>query len=213
MTVAPALDSVIVIAKRPVPGQVKTRLTPPLTREQAAHVAAGALQDTLHAVASVPARDHVLAFAGSIAGWRPPGWRTVAQPDGGLDIRLAAAFAEVGDGPSVLVGMDTPQVRPEQLAAFDPRRYDACLGLAHDGGYWAIGFTEPTLAARTLPGVAMSTARTGAVQLQRLHDAGLHVQLLDTLTDVDTIGTAVEVAGLVPTGAFARALAATAGAA
>jgi glycosyltransferase A (GT-A) superfamily protein (DUF2064 family) len=102
--------------------------------------------------------------------------------------------------------MDTPQLRPRQLAAFDPARYDACLGPAVDGGYWAIGFADPRLASAAIPGVPMSTARTGDEQLRRLRGLGLRVQLLDVLDDVDTFDTALCVAAAAPRTAFARAV-------
>ncbi|HEY3630388.1 MAG TPA: DUF2064 domain-containing protein [Jatrophihabitantaceae bacterium] len=203
----PLIGTLIVIAKAPVPGRVKTRLVPPLTYSQAADVAGAALRDTLRVVSTVPARVHLLAFDGDAGPWRPRGWRVVAQPPGGLDARLAAAFAAADPGrPALLVGMDTPQLRPDQLAAFDPARYDAALGPAEDGGYWAIGFRDPALAAETIPGVPMSTADTGAEQLRRL--AGLRVQLLEPLTDVDTIDAAEHVAAQAPATQFARTLAA-----
>lgn len=206
MSIAPKLGTVIVIAKRPVPGRVKTRLTPPLTPEQACGLAAAALTDTLAAVAQVPAAEHVLAFSEQPREWLPRGWRAVLQPVGGLDVRLAAAFDRAGPGPAVLVGMDTPQVRPDQIAGFDPSRYDACLGMAVDGGYWAIGFREPRMARKVIPGVPMSTSRTGADQLARMTAVGLRVQLLDELVDVDTIETARTVAALSPLTSFARVL-------
>lgn len=199
------LGTLIVIAKAPVPGRVKTRLVPPLTYSEAADIAGAALRDTLDAAAAVPARVHLLAFDGDPGSWRRPGWRAVAQPGGGLDVRLAAAFAAARPGePALLVGMDTPQVRPEQLTAFDPEHHDAALGPADDGGYWAIGFRDPALAAQAIPGVPMSTDRTGAEQLRRL--AGLRVQLLEPLTDVDTIDVAEQVAASAPDTCFARTL-------
>jgi uncharacterized protein len=54
--------------------------------------------------------------------------------------------------------------------------------------------------------VPMSSADTGALQLRRLHEHGMRVQILDTLVDVDTIDTAVAVAELAPHTAFAAAL-------
>ena len=198
--------TVIVIAKEPVPGRVKTRLTPPLTPGQAADVAGAALWDTLRAAAGVPAGELLLAFDGSARDWVPEGWRTVPQPCGGLDLRLVAAFAAARPGPAVLVGMDTPQFTPGQLAEFEPGRYDACLGPATDGGYWAIGFADPHRAAAAITGIPMSTDHTGADQLARLRGLGLRVQLLDELTDVDTIDSAREVATLAPRSAFAAAL-------
>jgi hypothetical protein len=200
------IDTLLVIAKEPVAGRVKTRLVPPLTFEQAADVAAAALWDTLRAVAPVPVRQRLLAFDGDAAQWCPEGWRVSAQPEGGLDTRLVAAFEAAGNGPSVLVGMDTPQLRADQLTAWDPDRFDACLGPASDGGYWAIGFTDATVAAAAISGIPMSLATTREHQLARLDELGLRVQLLDELTDVDTIDAAREVAHEVPRSAFAQAL-------
>ncbi|HEU5266685.1 MAG TPA: DUF2064 domain-containing protein [Jatrophihabitans sp.] len=200
------MTTVIVLATDPVPGRAKTRLVPPLSYPQAATLAAAALSDTLRAVDASAALDRVLAFEGAVARWLRPGWRAVSQPAGGLDERLIAAFAAIPYGPAVLVGMDTPQLRPEQLDVFDPRRYDACLGLATDGGYWAIGFADPTVAAATIRGVPMSTTTTGAAQLRRLVARGLRIQLLDDLTDVDTIDTADRVAWQAPDTAFAATL-------
>lgn len=201
------IGTLIVIAKAPVPGRVKTRLVPPLTYSQAADIAAAALRDTLRAASAVPAHVHLLAFDGDAASWRPPGWDLVAQPSGSLDVRLTAAFAAADPRrPALLVGMDTPQLRPDQLTAFDPARYDAALGPADDGGYWAIAFRDPRVAAATIPGVPMSTADTGAEQLRRMTSAGLNVQLLEPLTDVDVIATADQVAATAPHTEFAQAL-------
>jgi glycosyltransferase A (GT-A) superfamily protein (DUF2064 family) len=201
------MTTTIVIAKEPVAGRVKTRLVPPLSYGQAAAVAAAALADTLDAVDLVASDERVLAFSGDPSTWRRRGWRVAEQPPGGLDVRLAAAFAACPPAPAVLVGMDTPQLRPEHLAGFDPSRFDACLGPAADGGYWAIGFAEPALAAAAILGVPMSSAGTAAAQRRRLAALGLRVQLLELLTDVDDIATAEAVAADAPETRFAEALA------
>ena len=200
------LGSVLVLAKAPVAGRVKTRLTPPFEPDQAAELAAASLRDTLRATTELPAQRHVLVLDGSPAGLVPSGWECVAQCRGGLDLRLAAAFAAVaGSGPAVLVGMDTPQLRAQQLAAFDPQAFDCCFGPAVDGGYWTLGFRDPAMAALTVPGVVMSQPDTGRDQLNRLHAAGLRVQLLPELTDVDTADSARLVAQLAPQTEFAAA--------
>lgn len=196
----------IVIAKQPVAGKVKTRLYPDLSYQQAADAAAAALRDTVRVASTVRAGRHLLAFDGDPTGWAPAPWSVVAQPAGGLAQRLMAAFAAAAPGPALLIGMDTPQVAQRQLNDFDPERYDACLGLAADGGYWAIGFREPTAHAGTIGGVAMSTSHTGADQLGALRRAGLRVQLLDELIDVDTFPDALQVAALDPRTAFARTI-------
>lgn len=202
------MTALIVIAKAPVPGRVKTRLCPPCTPEQAAALAEAALADTLQAVAATPVARRVCVLEGEPGPWLPAGFDVVAQRGDGLDERLAAAFEDVG-GPALLVGMDTPQLTPALLAdgldALALPGTDAVLGLAPDGGYWAIGLRRPDRAL--LEGVPMSTADTGAAQRRRLLDAGLRVAMLPELRDVDTIDDARIVAGAAPPGGrFATAL-------
>ena len=200
---APAL---MVIAKAPVPGRVKTRLTPPCTPEQAAALARAALEDTLAAVSGV-ARDvrRVLVLEGEPGAWIPDGFEVVAQRGDGLAQRLAAAFADAGAG--FLVGMDTPQVTPALLeAGLDAvRGGGGAFGAALDGGYWGIGLPAPD--DRVFGGVPMSVAHTGAVQRARLAVLGLRTTVLPPLTDVDTIEDARSVARLAPRGRFAAKLA------
>jgi uncharacterized protein len=133
--------TVVVVAKTPLPGLVKTRLCPPLSPEQAATLAAAALRDTFHAVRAVPDIRRVLTLDGEPGDWVPRDFDVVAQPPGTLDERLAAAFAET-TGPTVLIGMDTPQVQPTDLElalAILERGTDAVVGPASDGGYWLHG--------------------------------------------------------------------------
>ncbi|MEU9588421.1 DUF2064 domain-containing protein [Streptomyces sp. NPDC048193] len=196
--------TLLVIAKEPRPGRVKTRLTPPFTPAEAAGLAEAALADTLHAVAATPARRRVLVLDGSPGPWLPPGIDVVPQCAGGLDERLAAAFAGCA-GPALLVGMDTPQVTPELLTV-DFSDCDACFGPAEDGGFWALGLARPDPAL--LRGVPMSTPVTGAVQRARLLAARLRVRDLPRLRDVDTAADARAVAASAPHTRFAARLAA-----
>ncbi|MFD7406224.1 DUF2064 domain-containing protein [Streptomyces sp. NPDC059866] len=197
------MTTLLVIAKEPRPGRVKTRLTPPFTPAQAAVLAEAALADTLRAVASAPARRRVLVLDGTPGAWLPSGFDVVPQCAGGLDERLADAFAGC-DGPALLIGMDTPQVTP-QLLTVDFAAGDAYFGPAEDGGFWALGLAEP--APELLRGVPMSTPATGAVQRDRLVAAGLRVRDLPPLRDVDTAADAEAVAALAPHGRFAAELA------
>lgn len=204
------IDTLLVLAKEPVPGRVKTRLVPPLSYDQAAALAAAALADTLRIASFALVRRRLLVLDGAPGCMLPPGWGYAAQREGELDVRLAAAFGQVPDGPALLIGMDTPQLRPHHLAAFDAARYDACLGPAADGGYWAIGFADPRRAEAAIPGVPMSTAGTFIEQLRRMRALGLRVQLLDVLEDVDSFKTALRVAAGAPGGTFARVVGALA---
>ena len=194
-----AAVTLLVIAKQPVPGRVKTRLVPPCTYEQAAALAEAALADTLHTMLMLPARRRVLVLDGRPGPWLPPGFDSVPQCGGPLDERLAGAFAAVR-GPALLVGMDTPQVTPALLAV-DWQAADAVFGPAADGGFWALGLRAP--APSLLRGVPMSTPSTGAVQRARLLAAGLRVADLPQLRDVDTAADAVAVARQAPWSRFA----------
>ncbi|WP_370093151.1 DUF2064 domain-containing protein [Streptacidiphilus sp. MAP12-20] len=201
------------LAKAPVAGRVKTRLIGDgLTADQAAQVAEAALADTLVTLDQVPASRRVLVLDGAPGPWLRPGWEVVPQAEGGLDRRLAAAFAAVaGSTPALLVGMDTPQLAARTLAEpLSPAAragVDAWFGPATDGGFWAFGLARPTpeLAARLLHGLPISTDTTGAVLRSRLAAAGLRVRELSALTDVDTAASAAEVAALAPTSRFAAA--------
>lgn len=196
--------TLLVIAKEPVPGRVKTRLCPPWTPEQAAGLALAALRDTLDCVAALPAARRVLVLDGSPGPWVPRGFEVVPQVAGGLDARLAAAFAGC-EGPALLVGMDTPQLSPALLApVLAPgawRQHDAWFGPATDGGFWALGLAQPD--PELLLGVPMSRPDTGAHQRARLRAAGLDIGELPPLTDVDTAADARQVAAEAPTTRFA----------
>jgi rSAM/selenodomain-associated transferase 1 len=194
----------VVLAKAPRPGRVKTRLCPPCTPEEAAHIAAAALADTMAAVQATPAVRRTLVVDADHPA--PAGWSVLAQRGGGLGERLAHAFADTAlpGVPTLLIGMDTPQVTPAHLtaaarllgAAEAKRRRsatDAVLGPAEDGGWWALGLRDPAHAV-VLPGVPMSTAETGARTEAALRARGLRIAPLVVLRDVDTAADAWAVA-------------------
>jgi glycosyltransferase A (GT-A) superfamily protein (DUF2064 family) len=194
-SMAPAL---LVLAKAPVLGRVKTRLTPPCTPEQAAELAGAA-----------PARGAgrlVLVLDGAPGSWVPDGFDAIPQRGGGLAERLAAAFEDSG-GPAFLVGMDTPQVTPALLEAGLEalERADAVFGAALDGGYWGIGLRRPD--PEVFRGVPMSEPSTGLAQRVRLAELELRTAVLPPLLDVDTIEDARAVAAAAPRTRFARRLA------
>jgi uncharacterized protein len=188
------VQTVIVLAKAPVPGRTKTRLCPPCTPSAAAALASASLLDTADAVERWGG-ERLLVLDACGTDFRLDGWPTVAQSDGDLGARLDAAFAasfsRVEPGSAVfLVGMDTPQLSVDDLlAAFEAlERTDVVIGAAVDGGYWGIGMRA------YLPGafddVPMSTDSTFAVQLSRLAVLGVQVAQLRTLQDVDTFDDA-----------------------
>jgi len=199
----------LVMAKQPVPGRVKTRLCPPCTPDQAAAVAAAALADTLDAVQASDAAGRTLVLDGRYPA--PALWRTVAQHGTGLGERLAHAFTDtaVPGRASLLVGMDTPQLTPELLGEVMQRLdagADAVLAPALDGGWWALALREPARAS-VLATVPMSTPDTGTGTLEALRRNGCAVTIGPLLRDVDTAEDARAVAALAPAGRFAAAVA------
>jgi uncharacterized protein len=199
--------TVIVLAKSPVPGRVKTRMCPPCEPEEAARLAEAALVDTLTAVAGTRCDRRVLVLDGAPGPWLPSRFEVIPQRGDGLDERLAHAFTDVGDG-GLLIGMDTPQVTPARLTAslraLDAPGVDAVLGRAVDGGWWALGLRAPDPAV--FLGVPMSTPNTGAEQQIRLRALGLRTGALPIMRDVDDIDDAVDVARTAPASRFAATL-------
>ena len=202
--------TVLVVAKAPVAGLAKTRLAADVGPGAAAELAAAALLDTLDTVRSMDGTAHVVALTGDLdLARRADELREVLadfvvldQRGDGLDERLAAAHADaaaVASGPVLQIGMDTPQVTSELLRASTASlaRPDigGVLGPATDGGWWALGLSDPRDAGFLL-GVPMSRPDTGARTLAGLEHTVGAVVLLPVLTDVDTVADLWPVASL-----------------
>ncbi len=182
----------ILIAKQPVAGRVKTRLTPALSAAHAAQVAAACVTDTLAVLRACAAARIVVVLDGSPRGLALDGLVVHPQVEGGLDRRLAGAFAAAftdSSLPALLVGMDTPQMTPDlldrALGQLLDAETDAVLGCTEDGGWWGLGLMAAD--EQLLHGVPMSTDSTGAAQRQRLASRGLRVAELPVLRDIDAI--------------------------
>jgi glycosyltransferase A (GT-A) superfamily protein (DUF2064 family) len=198
---------VLVLAKAPRPGDVKTRLCPPCTPDQAAAVALAALHDTLDAVDEAPPElvgRRLLVLEGSPGysdvdddWWPRAGWDLCPQRGTSLSERIGHAFADtaVTGLPSVLIGMDTPQVTGALLAQClgELTGADAVLGAAADGGWWLLGLRDPSQAV-VLSGVPTSRPDTGVRTRAALSGAGLSVAAAPVLQDVDTAPDAWRVA-------------------
>jgi len=210
---------VLVMAKTPEAGKVKTRLCPPFTPVEAAAIAEAALADTLDAVVACEADRKVVALAGLPGPWLPPGVEIIPQRGGQFDERLVHAWDDLrrtSGGWGLQIGMDTPQITAalldEQLGLLTraPRaarvrgRPRAVLGPAADGGWWLIGLpgSDPRL---VFAGVPMSTSHTGRAQAQRLQSLGLDVVLAPELRDIDTAEDLRLVTADIPDNRTARA--------
>lgn len=207
MTAVPTV--LLVMAKAPQPGSVKTRLCPPATPVQAARIAAAALLDTLDTVRAVPGGQPVVALSGDSAdavGYEElaaalRGIPVIRQRGDSLGERIAAAQAGTAAlfprSPVLQIGMDTPQAGAGMLAwclrLLGVTGTDAVLAPATDGGWWALGLRDPEQARAIIP-VPTSRPDTGSRTATALRNAGLNLTAGPRLSDVDTMGDAIRVA-------------------
>ncbi len=197
-------EMIVVLAKEPQPGRVKTRLQSRFSADEAAQLAAAAIRDTQRAVRASRVPRRILCWDGNSSDFAD-GFEVLPQRSGTLNDRLAGAFEDLdrdGSARVLLIGMDTPQISAALLET-DWDDCDAILGLSEDGGFWAIGLrtVDPD---RVFAGIEMSTARTGSAQLARLLNLGRSVKLLPPLRDIDEPADAAYVADRYPGLEFSR---------
>ncbi len=196
----------IVIAKEPVPGRVKTRLTPAYTPAEAAALAEAALRDTLTAVAAAPADRRPSPSTARPARGCPPGSPFWPSSGGGLDERLAAAFADARAGRPSSFSAWTPRRSPRPPHPRRPGPGTPRRGARARRRRRILAARAAAPDARLLRGVPMSRPDTGTAQLARLRGAGLDVGFLPRLTDADTPADARAVAAAAHGSRFAAAL-------
>lgn len=183
------LCDLVVFAKAPVVGQVKTRLAAAVGAEAALQF----YQDTLQAV-TARLRDAALwhieiavtpdGTASDDLLW-PRGIPRRPQGDGDIGARMARVLLGARlDRPIVIVGSDIPALQPRHVerACHELRRHDLVFGPARDGGFWLLGARRP-LPPGLFHGVRWSTEYALVDVL--LRSRGLTSMLVDTLEDVD----------------------------
>ncbi len=188
-------DLIVVMVKAPRAGQVKTRLCPPLTGDEAASLAACFAEDVVTKARTVTGS---LWIAVTPANGRqaletilPSGLRWTLQRGTDLGDRMQAVIEEAsaqGFGPIVLIGTDSPTLPPALLQmatnALHAGRADVVLGPTEDGGYYLVGVRAP------IPGlfdnVAWSTARAREDTERNVAAHGHRLLRLPSWYDVDT---------------------------
>jgi len=185
---------VLVVAKAPVAGRVKTRLAAEIGPDAAAALGRDMLLDTLDGcrrevpvVGVLCAKGDDVEMLAQLAG---PGAPVVIQEGAGLSDALQAGVRHclARGGAALLVSSDIPGVPAgalDRAAALLGEGTDVVLGPGHDGGYWLIGVREqhPGL----FDGVPWSTAAVLEVTLARCSDLSLDVRLLEPWRDIDTM--------------------------
>jgi uncharacterized protein len=193
--------ALVIFAKAPIPGEVKTRLCPPLTPDEAATLHGSFVLDMLErtklAVTKLQLPFHrYLACAPSselvffkIMEERQ-GVRLLDQVGEDLGQRMHRTFVDVFDKgytQVLLVGTDVPtlplSVYQEAIAMLG--RSDVVLGPALDGGYYLIGLTKP--AEQLFTEIPWSTDQVLAVTQQKAKTLGLSFGLTTAWRDMDTI--------------------------
>ncbi|HAN92702.1 MAG TPA: hypothetical protein DCQ33_11575, partial [Nitrospira sp.] len=197
----PASAALVIFAKAPIPGQVKTRLCPGLTEDEAATLHGSFVLDTLERTKAAVHKfklpvDRFLACAPSsthvffrIMEARH-GVTLLDQQGDNLGDRMAQAFSTLfarGYRHVFLVGTDVPSLPLTHYrdAVQSLTRHDLILGPAKDGGYYLIGMTAPH--PDLFSDIPWSTDQVMGLTQQKAAAAGLKTALLPAWSDVDTL--------------------------
>lgn len=189
---------IVIMAKAPEPGAVKTRLAPLLGQAGCAELQRRLIQHTVRwalRAADLVSVAYAPAGAGELlAGLVPPAVALFPQRGASLGARMQAACADAAGrhhGPLALIGTDAPLLGPSHVhAAFAElaQGADACLIPARDGGYVLIALTNLDAAAFDIPDGAWGGPDVLEQTLEALARAGLRAALLPAVPDLDTPG-------------------------
>lgn len=206
MTTA-TVPSVLVMAKAPRPGTVKTRLHPLLGPAGCAALQAELIRHTLQTASSSGLAVHLAYAAGGDEGDNaaksrdradsfplglvPPGVSRLRQRGDHLGQRMTAATCDVlaaGAGRLLVIGTDAPTLTAGDLSAAATAldTHDVVLGPALDGGYYLIGMRSPHPEVFGIDPALWSTDQVLAATRARARELGLTVELLRPLRDLDT---------------------------
>lgn len=191
----PAEGALIIFAKAPIPGQVKTRLCPPLTPDEAASLHGSMVMDVAEQsrgirnldrfLACTPSSDH--AFFQTLAARYNV---TLCEQVGDdLGQRMGHALAEaLGKGYryAFVVGTDIPTLSPPtyKSAISLLQTHDMVLGPTHDGGYYLIGLKQPI--PQLFVDIPWSTEQVCSLTQIKAHSLGQTIGLLESKRDIDT---------------------------
>jgi rSAM/selenodomain-associated transferase 1 len=186
--------AIVVMAKQPEPGKVKTRLSPPLSPGQAADLYEAFFLDTVSLVSGIEHTVLLVAYDPDTAHdffsrIVFPAVKCIPQGPGDLGDRLSRISHQVflqGYRKLIILASDTPHLEQDVIRSAFARLddTDVVLGPCDDGGYYLIGlrFCAPTLFA----GIPWSTSEVLDRTIQRAQEAGMTWELLPPGYDIDT---------------------------
>ena len=198
--------AICVMARVPIPGQAKTRLSPPLTAEEAAGLAAAFLLDVWSAATRVSGAEVFLSYRGD-EGKLPGEFGNVARfsqegADLGARMEHTARVGLTRASSVLVIGSDLPGLSASclQTARDALIDHDAVLGPSIDGGFYLIGLRDspPGLLA-DLP---WSAKNTHEATRSRLIDRGMRVAEAPRFDDVDTIDDVVALRNAIVAGSL-----------
>lgn len=193
---SPASTALIVFAKAPVPGQVKTRLCPPLTPDEAASLHGSLVLDLLERCQTLNGCDRILAgaptsehpfFGAMKTRFKIPIWEQVGED---LGARMAHAFQSALGTPyrsALIIGTDIPGITVPLMttACKSLHDHDLVLGPTVDGGYYLIGLRSPV--PELFAGIPWSTDIVCSLTQEKAQALKLSVKILPMLRDLDTM--------------------------
>jgi rSAM/selenodomain-associated transferase 1 len=194
--------ALVVMAKAPRPGKVKTRLSPPLSPEQASELNICFIRDTtenIHQVTQTSNSSGLVAYTpvgeeAAFDGLLPSGFQLLPQRGQGFGERLLYVCEDLfaaGFGAVCLIDSDSPTMPQhallqavESLAREGDRMV---LGGSDDGGYYLLGIKR--LHSRLFEQIDWSTERVFNQTIERAKEISLLAELLPTWYDVDDAAT------------------------
>jgi hypothetical protein len=186
----------IIFAKEPALGQVKTRLCPPLSAQAAAHLYGQFLEDVLEEMGKLSGMEVALAYTPASARdffqqLAAPGMRLTPQAGDDLGSRLRQAFDwgfAPGAGSVLIRNTDSPDlpgfVVMEAAEVLERGSAQVVLGPCPDGGYYLVGLRSPQ--PQLFHHISWSGPAVLAETLAQAERLGLTVHLLPLWPDIDT---------------------------
>ena len=186
----------LLFAKRPVPGKVKSRLASSIGEYAAAQIYSQLLFRNIREICNLKTIDcWVLSSNKSDEPWfynkiKTLGWQTSYQSEGDIGARMLEAFTRFSKqgASTIVVGSDIADLSFRDIEnAFDflEGRNTCVLGPSHDGGYWLIGFNS--VVPSVFDNIPWSTMFVLKHTLQKIKETELKLKMLPVRTDIDDI--------------------------
>ncbi len=193
---SPAQSALIIFAKAPIEGYVKTRLCPPLTPDEAASLHGSLVLDLLERCQTLKGCDRILAgaptpdhpfFGAMKTRFKIQIWEQVGDD---LGARMTHTFQSALGTPyqsAVIIGADIPGITVQLISSAlkSLQDHDVVLGPTEDGGYYLIGLRSPS--PQLFENITWSTNTVFSLTQEKAKAMDLSLKVLPKLRDLDTM--------------------------